>query len=80
MHDQIAFLMRFIDRLEEQSALVKDSRFSDERHVIVVERYLSSLEGFRDILHEHENDEAPLEVPEVEAVAAALGLDAETIK
>lgn len=74
MDRQIAVLLELIDEQERSSRLVLDARASDERHRIQARRYLRSLDAFRRILRRHENDPAAQRVPEVAAVAMALGV------
>jgi formylmethanofuran dehydrogenase subunit B len=75
MHDQIAVLHQLVAHRERSTRLVLNARASDERHRIQAERYLRSLDAFRAILRGHEDETAPQEVPEVVAVARALGAD-----
>lgn len=73
--DQISGLLDLIDQRERSTRLVLDARASDERHRILATRYLLSLEAFRALLDEYADDDAPEELVEVQAVAAALGVD-----
>ena len=74
MKEPVELLLRSIEAREQQTRIVKRSRFSDERHRIVAERYVRALGGFRAILHRYGDHSAPLTVPEVRAVASALGV------
>lgn len=75
MDDQTRVLLELIDQRERSARLVLDARASDERHRLLATRYLLSLEVFRGILRRHADDAAPQEVPEVAAVATALGVE-----
>lgn len=75
MDGRIATLVDLIDRREHSSRLVQGARASDERHRLQAKRYLDALEAFRLILRVHADDPAPEEVPDVVAVAAALGVE-----